>query len=274
VLVGGIASILISAGEAALSYRERVANLDRHIQSVANFVTPALSKSLWAFDFDQVAVLLNGAAKLPNVHSMHLTVPGRAELRFGREIRFTTPKSSKRPFRLYFEESGRRHDLGTLEIVTDLHELRAEHIRRGLIALAGNTLVILLVVLLAVMIYHEFVRRRLLVIAEELKNVRPADLRRFVAGAEAATLAAPRDEIDELASAIVALKKAGARAMRETDEKNAQLGASESRYRLLAENSADWVWAMDTNGRHTYSNEHGLRLLGFGIQELPRMPMP
>ncbi len=265
VLVGGIASILISAGEAVLSYRERVASLDRHIQSVADFITPALSKSLWVFDFDQVAVLLKGAAKLPNVHSMHLTVPGRAELQFGREIRFT--EVVEKAFPLYFEESGRRHELGTLEIVTDLRELRAEHIRQGLIALAGNTLVILLVVLLAVVIYHEFVRRRLLVIADELKNVKPADLRRFLADAEPATKAAPRDEIDELATAIVALKRTGARAVRETDDKNAQLGASEARYRLLAENSADWVWAMDTRGRHTYSNEHGLRLLGFGIRE-------
>jgi PAS domain S-box-containing protein len=268
VLVGGVASILISAGEAVRSYRERVAHLDLHIQSVADFVTPAVSKSLWAFDFDQVAVLLNGAAKLPNVHSMHLNVPGRVELRFGREIPPTDSDVVEKAFALYFEESGRRHELGTLEIVTDLRELRAAHIRQGLIAFAGNTLVILLVVLLAVLIYHEFVRRRLLVIAQELKDVKPADLRRFVPGEEAAAKAAARDEIDELATAIVALKETGARALRDTDEKNVQLGASESRYRLLAENSADWVWAVDARGRYVYSNERGLRLLGLDSREL------
>ena len=46
--------------------------------------------------------------------------------------------------------------------------------RRG--ELGGNSLVILLIVVLSVMIYHEFVRRRLLVIADELKNVTPGAL--------------------------------------------------------------------------------------------------
>jgi PAS domain S-box-containing protein len=47
-----------------------------------------------------------------------------------------------------------------------------------------------------------------------------------------------------------------------------QLHASEARYRGLAENSADWVWAIDANGRHTYTNERGKELLGLARDDL------
>jgi two-component system sensor histidine kinase/response regulator len=47
-----------------------------------------------------------------------------------------------------------------------------------------------------------------------------------------------------------------------------QLYASEARYRGLAENSADWVWAINANGQHTYTNERGKQLLGLERDDL------
>lgn len=49
-----------------------------------------------------------------------------------------------------------------------------------------------------------------------------------------------------------------------SSRKNSELALveSEERYRNLAENSADWVWAMDGNGRTTYSNDKGAEILG------------
>ena len=41
-----------------------------------------------------------------------------------------------------------------------------------------------------------------------------------------------------------------------------QLQASETRYRNLAENSADWIWAMDVDRQLTYSNERCRDMLG------------
>jgi diguanylate cyclase (GGDEF)-like protein/PAS domain S-box-containing protein len=45
------------------------------------------------------------------------------------------------------------------------------------------------------------------------------------------------------------------------------LRESEGRYRAMAEQSADWVWALDINGRHTYSNQRGAAILGYGVAE-------
>ncbi len=265
-LVGGIASLLISTAEALIGYHESIEHLEEHITSTAKFVSPAVSKSLWAFDREQVEVQLRGISQLPSIDTVHLNMPGQMAVSFGRALQHGD--AIKYSFPLSYEDSGQIHALGSMEIVTDLREVRAEFVRRGLISFAGSTVVILLVVVLAVMIYHAFVRRRLLVIAEELKNVTPTELRQFSHVGQAAGALPMRDEIDELAAAIVALKETGARALRETDEKNALLEVSEERYRSLAENSADWVWAIDRQGRHIYSNEVGLRVLGVSLTRL------
>ena len=265
-LVGGIASLLVATAEAWFGYRERLDHLEQHLDSVAQFTTPALEKSLWAFDREQVTLQLAGLASLPEIHLVVLRQPGQPELRLGKAAQ--VGDTLEHDLALYHRDGERRQEIGSLVLITDLREIRAEHLRHGLINFGGNSLVILLIVVLSVMIYHEFVRRRLLVIADELKNVTPGDLRNFEYGAATDMVADVRDEFDELTAAIVTLKKTGARALRETDEKNAQLAASELRYRLLAENSADWVWAIDAaTGRHSYSNERGLAMLGISLAE-------
>ncbi|MBL8489036.1 MAG: PAS domain S-box protein, partial [Rhodocyclaceae bacterium] len=47
-----------------------------------------------------------------------------------------------------------------------------------------------------------------------------------------------------------------------------RLRESESRYRGLAENSADWVWEMTVDGRTTYTNDRGPAILGLTRDEL------
>lgn len=45
------------------------------------------------------------------------------------------------------------------------------------------------------------------------------------------------------------------------------LRESEARYRSLAENSADWIWAIREDGQATYTNDRGLELLGLSRDE-------
>ena len=45
------------------------------------------------------------------------------------------------------------------------------------------------------------------------------------------------------------------------------LAENEVRYRTLAENSADWVWSIDPNGLHTYTNERCRDMLGISVDE-------
>ena len=55
-----------------------------------------------------------------------------------------------------------------------------------------------------------------------------------------------------------------------TERKHAdqELKASEERFRNMAENTADWVWACDLEGRHIYSNKVAMEFFGYGAEEL------
>src|SRR5512139_315216 len=58
-----------------------------------------------------------------------------------------------------------------------------------------------------------------------------------------------------------------------TDRKRAEeaLRESEARFRAMAEHSADWIWAIDTQGRHTYCNQKGAGVLGYSLEEFLAM---
>ena len=52
------------------------------------------------------------------------------------------------------------------------------------------------------------------------------------------------------------------------------LRESEARFRAMADNSADWIWFLDTRGRHTYSNDRVTALLGYGVQDFLALNVP
>ncbi|MBI4741455.1 MAG: PAS domain S-box protein [Betaproteobacteria bacterium] len=52
----------------------------------------------------------------------------------------------------------------------------------------------------------------------------------------------------------------------EHKQTQASLQASETRFRTLAENSADWIWVIDMQGRHTYSNRVVADVLGYDLE--------
>ena len=44
------------------------------------------------------------------------------------------------------------------------------------------------------------------------------------------------------------------------------LRESEARFRTMAEHSTDWIWSVDTHGRHLYSNSRGIANLGYSVE--------
>jgi hypothetical protein len=219
-LVGGIASLLVSTGEAYLTYQERLEHIEAQLKSIGEYTAPPLIKSLWAFDREQVELQIAGFSKIRDVSAVRLRQKGGEELRAGANQ--LSDEIFESVFPLVHVEDGRSHEMGTLTLITDLHEDRARMMRNVALAFAGNTLVICLIVIVAVLIYHAAVRRRLMVLANELRNITPADLiKAQPAAAQAAT--ATRDEFDELADSIISLKATGGQALRDIEEKNADL---------------------------------------------------
>jgi PAS domain S-box-containing protein len=83
-----------------------------------------------------------------------------------------------------------------------------------------------------------------------------------------------RNEFFMLATALNAM----AESLHEADVagKNSTdaLRESEEKYRSFVETSTDWIWAMDLEGRHTFSNEKVRDILGIGPAELAQASLP
>lgn len=49
------------------------------------------------------------------------------------------------------------------------------------------------------------------------------------------------------------------------------LKESEAKFRMLVESTQDWIWEMDLDGRHTFSNQNGSRILGYSEREFAEL---
>jgi len=267
-LVGSMAALLVSAGEAYYGYRERLAYLDTHLESIGKYVTPPLVKSLWAFDREQVDIQLQGVVPLPDITAARLRQKGAPDLSYGTEELSTEIIS--RDFPLVHVEEGKRHELGTLTLMTDLQTNRREMLRNLSIGFLGNSLVILLIVLIALLVYHTFVRHRLRKLATELLNITPADLRQAVSPTPTFT---PRqaggDEIDQLAASVIALKATAGQALNDAEQQHREVRETSRLLDSVIENIPNMIFlkrAADL--RFVLFNKAGEQLLGYPRADL------
>ena len=262
-IVGSVASLVVSSGEAFVDYRERLDSLEKQLDSVGDFVQPTLVKSLWTFDQAHVDTQLTSITFLSSVHVAFLHQTGQKWLRYGRPDLSENVLEHRIP--LIHEQDGQKNDLGVLILVTDLQAEWQDMVRQIVATFVINLLVILLVVVLSGLIYHLVVRRRLQVLANELQAITPEDLRQT-----AVVPAGPlRDEFDELAAAVIALKATGGQALREADEKTQQMQASSRLLDSIVENIPNMIFlkrAADL--RFVLFNRAGEELLGFERNEL------
>jgi two-component system sensor histidine kinase/response regulator len=256
-IVGSVASLLISGGEAYLNYQERLNGLDKHIQSVGTYTLPPLVQSLWAFDDQQLQLQLNGLTRMQDVSAVRLRQPGLADQHFG-----TPPASGdvfERSFPLIHREDGRAVELGTLTLIKDLAAIRANARFQMGLSFAGNTLVILLIIFITLLVYQRVVRQRLVAIAEELHNIKPDELRRALPELRRVPVQPGQDELDELMASVISLKITGGQALREVDEKNAALNKLLNE---LAESSQLLQTVIDTTPIRVFWKDLKLQYLG------------
>ena len=260
-LVGGIGTLTVAIGESVHTYRQRIEHIQIQLRAIGSFITPALAKSAWSFDREQIEVQLKGSALLPDVSAVRLELAGQEALRFGSTELSAETFEHTQP--LSYVEDGRPHHLGTLTLIHDLAEDRASLVRSWLTAFAGNALVILLVAIVSVLIYQAIVTRRLVSIARQLREVTADDLLLRVPDTHALRLAAQnrRDELDELAVSVATLQETGSRALHAA-------ARNEARYRAVIESIAEGMLTADQAGRILSANAYAEDMLGYARREM------
>lgn len=253
--VGCIASLLVSLGEAFISSQERQEQLDNHFQSIGRYTAAPLIQSLWAFDKEQVEIQLRGFVTMQDISAVVLRQEGSADIRHG-----ATQLSDdvfERSFPLIHHENGQDRPLGTLILIKDLKQDRAALMRTLAIDVAANSVVIVLVVVITLLIYHSLVRKRLMLVANELNDVTVDDLRKLVHSEPEARDA--QDEIDELVLSIVKLKGTAVQALHEVDEKNLTLTRT---LEALSQSQSLLQSIIDASPIRVFWKDRDLRYLG------------
>lgn len=218
-IVGCIASLIVSGGDAYFTNQERLERLDDHFQLIGKYTAPPLVQSLWAFDKEQVEIQLSGFVHMQDISAVVLRQVGSAEIRLG-----ATKLSEdvfERSFPLIHQENGQDRPLGTLILIKDLKQDRAALMSTLAFNAAANSLVILLVTIITLLIYNFQVRKRLMQVANELNDVTVEDLRKLVQ--PKVEIRNAQDEIDELVLSIVKLKGTAVQALNDVEEKNISL---------------------------------------------------
>ncbi len=217
-VVGLIGSMLVSLGEAYMSYQERLEAIETHFESVGNFASAPLTNSIWTFNQAQTTIQLESMSKMLDVTSVRLVQDSAPAIRFGK---LDIAESFERSFTLNHADDGRLHNLGTLTLIKDMQLERQVIFKKLLVNFVGNTSVIAIVILIVMIFYHNLVRQRLTHLARELNEISPEDLRKdFLLGAPMSPSA---DEIDNLFVSTVNLKRTGGQALLELDKREKHL---------------------------------------------------
>ena len=270
VLVGGIGMLAVSIGESIYDYRQRIEHTEAQLESLGEFIAPALAKSAWAFDREQIELQLVGFSELTDVSAVRLDLKGQPPLRFGASDLSDDTHEHVRPV-IYYED-GRTHNLGTLTLIKDLRDDRAAMARVWVATVVGNGLVILLVTGVLALIYQTVVTRRLVAIARRVRQVTADDLRDAARGKALEPLLEPllepgadRDEVDELAASIDALQLTGSQAL-------LAAARNEARFRAVIESMTEGMLTTDRAGHILSANAAAEDILGYGRGELIGLP--
>ncbi len=218
-LIGVVASGIVSAYQSWEAHRQQQTELREHFSAIANYVTPALVESLWAFNDVQTRTQLAGLTHEKSLSAIVLKQPGLPDQRHGRST--LSPATYELAVPLSHTEDGKTHALGTLHLLHDLEEDHQRLLHHMALSSLGNAVVILLVILISLVTYHTFVQQRLAAIVNELSRTGAQDL---IDTHQDTTPREPaRDEIDELTEAIVQLKAKGGAALALLEQKNQAL---------------------------------------------------
>lgn len=202
-------------------YVELVDGLSSQLDAIGQSSAPPLAESVWVFDRIRIDTQLKALASLRDVDLVVLQEANRTEFSLGQ-----APKPGdglERRFRLQILHDGLRHELGTLALSTDLGRYRSQVARRALSNIAIGALLILFVASATAFAYHRVVRRRLLLVAQELQAIRPEELLQMDSTAAGENVRNPEDEFERLAAAVVVLKRTAADAIRQARYRETQL---------------------------------------------------
>jgi diguanylate cyclase (GGDEF)-like protein len=168
-------TLLISAVQLALEYRDLRSDLERTLEGVRLHV-PSMARSVWDFDAQKIQLTLDALAQLPNIALVSVdTAEDGKRWHAGKEA---GPNIETRRYPLRYAVAGQEKLIGTLDVVASLDAIYRQVAGHALSIVLGNALKTFLVALFMTVLFRRLVTDRLEGLAgrvrERLANVAPS----------------------------------------------------------------------------------------------------
>jgi len=162
-----LVTLLISAVQLGLEYRDLRNNMDRTLDGVRLHV-PSLARSVWDFDEQKILLTLSALAQLPNIAQVGVTAAEDGKhWSAGQRI---GPNAEIHQYPLRQAIAGRERDIGTLEVLADVDAIYRQVASHALSIVLGNAIKTFLVALFMVALFRRLVSRRLDALAGKVRQ--------------------------------------------------------------------------------------------------------
>ncbi|MCF6247733.1 MAG: PAS domain S-box protein [Desulfobacula sp.] len=168
IIFSSFITLLTTAYQLYFDYKNNIKMINENFLLIENSYLESLSTSVWMYDGRQIATQLDGLLKLPDIEHLKIKAGEGSVWTSGTKISMHT---IIRVLPVTFLYMGQTHKIGTLEITAGLDNIYDRLIGRAISILSINAILVFCVAGFILFIFHIFVTRHLMELAEHVKNI-------------------------------------------------------------------------------------------------------
>lgn len=180
-------------------YRLGINRIEESLEKIESSTIPILARSLWNLDADQVRLILDGIARIPDVTGIEVMDANNTVYQsYGN---MNIDKGKLQSFALRYNPNGSPQTIGSLRVVTSLQNLNQQILNSLFRIIISQFLKSIIMTAVIMWIFYQFVSKHLQVLALLVKDVEthsephPIDLKRPQSVSKA-------DELDAVVQAL------------------------------------------------------------------------
>jgi len=268
VLCSSFFTLLATAFQLYLDYRRDLNFIETNLKFIEDSYIPAVTASLFNMDEKQLAILLKGALKLPDIE--YLTVHeniGEAEYRSSQG----NPDAQKDIVKVYPLEyrmlSGDKITGGTLTVTASLKGVYQRLWSRILVVMVTNAIKTFVAASFIFFIIQFLITRHLTTMAKFTQRLDLDSLNtRMTLNRKTSESSAP-DELDQVVTALNDMQERMRLDIAKRKEAEESLRKSEEKYRFVTEKAIDVLWQCDLAGNLIFVSPSFEILTGYSVEE-------